>query len=95
MEASSGRPASIQPRTFVNKGMTVREGPPGVQPFVNSTQSDRNIVNTVNKVNLTNFRFVNLFQTVQLILIVVFIFQLILITFLGMVVVTCVVMTVS
>ena len=25
-----------------------------MQPFVNSTQSDRNIVNTVNKVNLTN-----------------------------------------
>lgn len=33
VEASSGRPGSIRPRTFVNKGMAVREGPPGVRPF--------------------------------------------------------------
>ena len=33
VEANSGRPSSIRPRTFVNKGMAVREGPPGVRPF--------------------------------------------------------------
>ena len=33
VKASSGRPSSIRPRTFINKGMAVREGPPGVRPF--------------------------------------------------------------